>query len=230
VARHPSLQAIFVSERRERPLQVVRRNIDLPWEGMDWTALGTEEQEAKFREFVQNDRLDGYDLALGPLMRFALMRIGPEHHRFVWGSHHLLVDGWSSQLVLNEVFDVYDRLARGEAAPAGKSLVFRSYVEWLLKQDWADVEKFFRTHLSGMKAPTPMVVDRFSGSTGPTTREARTEEATLSAAGTSQLKAFARARKMTLNTVVQAAWGLLLNRYSSELGYDFWPLRAYRER
>ncbi len=216
VAHHPSLRTVFTWEKRKQPLQVVRQHIDLVWERLDWTSLGPEEQEQQLEAFLSKDRAIGCDLNKGPLMRFALIRLADDRCRFVWSNHHLLVDGWSLQLVLNEVLDVYDRLARGEAAANGRRAPFRNYVEWLLGQNRTEAETFFREHLAGVTTPTPLASDRPSGGTGATSTGFASERITFSAAETSQLKVFARAQKLTLNTLMQAAWGLLLYRYCGE--------------
>ncbi|HEX5707326.1 MAG TPA: amino acid adenylation domain-containing protein, partial [Pyrinomonadaceae bacterium] len=93
--RHPALRTSFVWHGVEQPLQIVHKGVGLPVEQLDWRALSTPEQEARFESFLGEDRARGLDLTEAPLMRLTLVRLTDESYRFVWSHHHLLLDGWS---------------------------------------------------------------------------------------------------------------------------------------
>src|SRR3569833_3419000 len=154
-ARHPAMRTVFVWEKRERPLQAVLESLPLPWTQLDWTDAPAAEQDARFENFLAEDRRSPCDLARGPLMRVALIRLGPQRYRCVWSSHHILMDGWSGPIVLGELFARYEAAARRETFDPPTARPFKDYVEWLVKQDGDARRQFFTPYLAGFAPPTP---------------------------------------------------------------------------
>jgi NRPS condensation-like uncharacterized protein len=111
VELHPVLRTLFVWEGREKPLQVVRKTVDLPWEEQEWYGFQESQQQERLQDFLNADRARGFALNEAPLMRLTLIRISEEKCQFIWSHHHLLMDGWSVFYVLGQVFETY----RGDA-------------------------------------------------------------------------------------------------------------------
>jgi amino acid adenylation domain-containing protein len=216
VDRHPSLRSSFVWESLGEPLQVVRRNVAVPVEELDWRGLSVEARGARLSSFLEEDRRRGFDLARAPLMRLVLARVEEETYNFIWSHHHLLLDGWSLSLLWREVFTAYEALERGDAPALPPARSFRDYVAWLRRQDAPRPEQFWRETLRGFNAPTPLAVDRPAPEAPAGGSPTGQREARLTAQATTSLQAFARRHRLTLNTVLQGAWALLLSRYSGE--------------
>ncbi|HWS55797.1 MAG TPA: amino acid adenylation domain-containing protein, partial [Pyrinomonadaceae bacterium] len=217
VERHPLLRTSFHWKEAGKALQVVRRRVPLPLARMDWSGLSEAEQEARLREFIEEDRQRAFDLASAPLMRLALIELGGDRHRLVWTHHHLLLDGWSLSALLAEVFSSYEALAGGRRpAPPPPPRPFRDYVAWLQRQDMARAESFWREYLRGFTAPTPLPLARQpAASRGPAPARGHAEhKAVLTGEATEALWRLARTHRITLNTVVQGAWAVLLSRYA----------------
>ncbi|MEK7326066.1 MAG: condensation domain-containing protein, partial [Chloroflexota bacterium] len=210
--RHPILRTAFVWEGLEEPLQVVQRQVELPLMSFDWRDLSRDQQEAQLDTFLQADKAQGFALSQAPLMRLALMQTGADTHYFVWSHHHLLLDGWSLPLLLQEVFAFYEAHQQGQAIQPESARPYRDYIAWLQERDAAQAESFWRRTLKGFAAPTPLVVDRkLKDET-----EYAVERTRLSAEITSALQSLARAQQVTLSTILQGAWAILLHRYSGE--------------
>ena len=221
VARHEALRTQFVWERRERPLQVVRREVELPWEELDWRGLPEAEREPRLDALLSADHARGFDLDRAPLLRATLVQWQAGEARFVWSFHHLILDGWSISLVLTEVLAVYTALAAGREEELGELPAPRpygDYIAWLKRQDPAEAEAFWRRELANLDEPTPLPFDGSS-------EEGREEEkdsswaseqelARLPAETVRGLTAFARGNRLTLSTLFQGAWALLLARLS----------------
>src|SRR6266850_834097 len=216
VNRHPVLRTAFVWEGVNEPVQIVHPRLELPIERLDWSALPPEDQERRLETYLETDRRRSFPLARAPLMRLALIRLSAEAHRFVWTHHHLLLDGWSVPLVMKEVFDHYSALREGRELHLPRPGPYQAYVTWLKKQSLSEAEAYWRGKLTGFSAPTRLAVDR--GETGMAgSREGYDEQQLkLSAATTSALNAWARTHHLTLNTLAQAAWAILLSRYSGD--------------
>ncbi len=213
IARHPALRTSFHWEGVEKPLQVVHRDAEAPWEDEDWRPLPAEEQERRLDAYLRADRERGFDLARPPLLRFALIRTAADAHWFVFSSHHLLLDGWSKAVVMQEVFAEYEALRRGEAWQARRPRPYRDYVLWLQGQELGAAERFWREHLRGFAAPPPLALP--PAEPAPAGAERFQEgQIRLSEEATTALNALARGRRLTLNTITQGLWALLLARYA----------------
>jgi amino acid adenylation domain-containing protein len=214
--RHPSLRTAFYWEELSEPLQVVHRQVELPWVEEDWRGLSPSEQQGRFEAFLEVDRVRGFELGQAPLMRCALLRVAEDAYQFVWSHHHLLLDGWSLPLVLKEVLAYYEAYCGGRELRLERPRPYRDYIVWLQQQDLAQAERFWREALRGLTAPTPLPIGRSEG-VGLERQPCYAERGLrVSAAVTGRLQALAREHRLTLNTLVQGAWALLLSRYSGE--------------
>ncbi|MCA1568631.1 MAG: amino acid adenylation domain-containing protein, partial [Acidobacteria bacterium] len=216
LGRHAILRTAFVWEGLDMPLQVVRRETGLPLEVSDWRALDASAREERLEAFLEADRARGFELSEAPLMRLFLFRLEEDSYRFVWTSHHLLLDGWSMALLLGELFGRYEALVRGAEAAVEPVKPYRDYIAWLQRQDSSKAEAYWRRTLAGFTAPTPLGIGRVS--LGSTRQEAQYDrrQVALPADLTAGLQTFARLNRLTLGTVMQGAWALLLSRYSAE--------------
>jgi surfactin family lipopeptide synthetase C len=131
VHRHPILRTAFYWEELSEPLQVVQRQVELPWEQRDWRGLSSLEQHGWLEAFLEADRARGFDLGQAPVMRCALLREAEDTYRFVWSSHHLLLDGWSLSLLLKEVLAFYEAYCRGRELRLESPRPYRDYIAWL---------------------------------------------------------------------------------------------------
>nr|UUG66814.1 Lyd4 [Streptomyces sp.] len=201
VARHPNLAARFVTDHLAEPVQIIPKHPSVPWTvvhgdgGND--SLGGDGG-------VDQALLDAELAACSKLtdeapLRVLIHRTAPDRHTLVLSVHHIVVDGWSLQILLREIFAVYRQEALAPA-PA-----FRGYVEWLAAQDRDAAQRHWRQVLAGLDAPT--LVDQ-AGRPGTGARALL--RADLPASTTRALERLARARNTTLNIVLQAAWARLL--------------------
>jgi amino acid adenylation domain-containing protein/non-ribosomal peptide synthase protein (TIGR01720 family) len=217
VERHPLLRTAFVWERVGKPLQVVRRTVALPWEELDWRGVPEVEQKARLETLLREARERGFQLAKAPLMRLTLIRTGDDIDEFVWSHHHLLLDGWTLAILCKEVFIIYEALSKVQASRPERPRPYRDYILWLQQQDLKRAASFWRRTLRGFTAPTALGIAR-APSTGGELPEAASDEqsARLPADTTAALQTLARQHRLTLNTVMQGVWALLLGRFSGE--------------
>jgi amino acid adenylation domain-containing protein len=213
VERHGVLRTAFFWEGLDEPLQVVRKSFSLPWQELDWRGLPADEQQRRFEELRHRDRHTPLALGKAPLMRFSLIRLDRELG-FIWTFHHLLLDGWSVPLLVQELGAVYTALQEGREPALPPVRPFGEYVVWLQKQDLLRAELFWRRELAGFAAPTPLGIDHPAGTGG---ASGYAEHTSLVSRGvTAGLQALATRHKLTLQTVTLGAWALLLSRYGGE--------------
>ena len=212
VARHPILRTAFFWEDLETPRQVVFQEVDLRVDHASWRGLGTGEQRERLASYLEVDRERGFELADAPLLRLALFELEEDVHQLVWTQHHLVSDGWSQGQVLRELLSAYAAFGAGREPALPPAAGFRDYLTWLKRQDLGTAEAFWRRMLSGLTAPTFLAVR--GGRVEPDGREERRRDLALPAAVSSAARQVAQRRRLTLNTLVQGAWALLLAQES----------------
>lgn len=216
VARHTSLRTGFYWEDINKPLQVIYQKVELPIEHKDWRELTPVEQQLQFESFLKCDHDLGLDLSQECLMRITLFRLGEDDYKLVWTSHFINMDGWSVAIVLSEFVQLYEAFCQEEqnlSLTPGSS--FKNYITWLQHQDFDKAETFWREKLKGLKAPTPLnhlYVNQSSNQE----QETYLKRRFLSETTTKALKSLGRRYQLTLNTVIQATWAVLLSRYTGK--------------
>src|SRR5258708_39227154 len=121
------------------------------WDHQDWRKWSRDEQAIRWQEFLVIDRRRNFDLRQPPLMRLNLFQTGDSEHQFVWSHPHILLDGWSVQLLLNDLFACYAAECEGRKSSLPPVRPYREYIAWLQRQDRRDAEKFWRSQLRGFE-------------------------------------------------------------------------------
>ncbi|BAZ11501.1 amino acid adenylation domain protein [Calothrix sp. NIES-4071] len=216
VERHPILRTAFVWEKLEKPIQVVGRQVTLPWEEHDFRGVSPDQQQKQLEVLQLKERLRGFDISKAPLMRFTLIRLQQTTYHFIWSHHHLLLDGWSVPLVLKEVIAYYKAFCQGENLYLERPRPYRDYIGWLQQQNIAQAEVFWRSMLKGFTTPTPLRKNLVSQRLPNQKVSYCEQERKLSATCTAALQTLAHQHQVTLNTFIQGSVALLLSRYSGE--------------
>lgn len=216
VKRHPVLRTLVVWEKQEKPLQVVCKQVELPWQNYDWRSLSATEQQERLEAFLQADRVQGFVLDKAPLMRFTLIQVADDTYEFVWSFHHLLIDGWSWPILCKEVFAFYNALLKGNYLYLNTPRPYRYYINWLQQQDLRAAETFWRQQLHGFTTPTRLLLDRGEAHNLQQPKSYHEQHSCLSATITAALQSQAQQYHLTISTFVQAAWAILLSRYTDE--------------
>ena len=209
LARHGVLRSRFLLG--ERPLQLVQAEVALDWQSFDWREQG--DFDAALQAFCTSERERGFDLQQAPLLRLALIQRGAGDFVLVWTLHHLLLDGWSNGLLFAEVLALYhgDRLP----APGGQ---FRDYIGWIDGQGAEAEQAFWREQLAQLDGATriagclPCPAPEQGHARHPLPLDATTEQ---------RIRSHAQRHGLTLNTLVQAAWALLLARLTGKRSLCF---------
>ncbi|MFQ6212491.1 condensation domain-containing protein, partial [Bacillus mobilis] len=201
--RHDNLRAAFCHEGLREPVQVILAEVDTPWREVDLTGLPEAEIAAEADRLTREDRRTRFDLGRAPLLRFTLLRTGPQQHRFIVSTHHILVDGWSRPILMEELFLLYRHGDGRRLPPAGR---YRDFLAWLARHERTEAEARWREALDGLDGPTLLApADRARRPLRPESTSIEVPEAETEA-----LASVARGLGVTVNTVVQSAWALLL--------------------
>ncbi|PPS63279.1 non-ribosomal peptide synthetase [Pseudomonas sp. BRM28] len=209
IARHEILRTGFWSANElNEPLQVVYKHATLPVRRLARQA--TTFDEKALQRILEADCAEGFDLLQAPLTRLTLIDLGEHKHHLIWTSHHILMDGWSSSRLLGEVLELY----HGRTPPAKRGQ-YRDHIQWLQNQSQASLEQFWKHKLHDLEGPTLL-----AGSIAPRPAGDLQGHAALylhwDEARTQRLREQTQRLRITPNTLIQAVWLLLLQRYTGQ--------------
>ncbi|MFF4764683.1 amino acid adenylation domain-containing protein, partial [Streptomyces sp. NPDC001292] len=202
--RHASLRTGFRQPAgMQSPVQVVVEGVELPWREVDLSGLSDAEAGAEAHRLAEED-LAPFDLAVPPLMRLLLVKRGADRYRMVLTMHHIVTDGWSLPILFGELSRIY--AAGGDASALPPVPPYRDYLAWLARQDEEAASEAWRSVLAGAHEPTLVApVER-----GAESVPSRHVTVRLDEPRTAALREMARATGLTLNTLVQGAWAVLV--------------------
>ncbi|MDO1477941.1 non-ribosomal peptide synthetase [Rhodococcus ruber] len=209
--RHPALRTCFRPRKDGRTAGLVVRDIEAPWRSVDLTGLAVDESERRLAALLAEDLRDWFDLTRPPLIRWLFVRFGPDDVRLVLTAHHIVVDGWSTPILVRELLEIY--AAGGTATGLAPVRPYRDYLAWLDRQDHDAARALWRESLDGLTEPSLVAPPGATRATTPTAALAVDVPAGLH----DRLTGLARDAGVTLNTVLQTGWALLL---SGLLGRD----------
>ncbi len=208
---HPALRTSFHWDGLDKPLQVVHRQVTPPARCEDWSCEPEDEQSARLDQLMAEDRATGFDLTSPPLQRLYLVRLDADRHVLAWTHHHLLLDGWSVPVFMNEVMTHYQVLLTGGPRPA-PAPPFRDYIAWLDRQDMSAARQFWSEALRDVE-PRPLPGLRPLDPRHPTGEPQR--RAVSIAGGLEDRLSDAAARhQVTFSTLLHAAWAAVLSSYT----------------
>ena len=220
INRHTILRTAFLTLATSEPLQLVSQTVDLPWEILDWQHLSEQRQGILLKKWLSEDKARSFVLEKAPLMRLTLVKLTKNTSQFIWSCHHLLLDGWSCAILIKEVLTYYKSLSQGAQLTLPSTIPYKVFIKWLLTQDRFSAETFWKKQLKGFETPTTLsllkeviTTDQLDG--------LAIGRLTFDEIQTKQIEAFTRTNHITLNTLVQGSWAILLSRYTRELDVIF---------
>ncbi|BBZ70869.1 non-ribosomal peptide synthetase [Mycobacterium paraseoulense] len=203
LVRHPNLRASFFSRGIARPVQIVPSRVELPWR----TVMAAPEDLGAL-EVAERRR--PFDLERGPVIRFLLIELPGPRWRLVLTAHHIVIDGWSLPVFVNEMMILYQAGGAPSALPRAPR-PYRDYIGWLARRDSEAGQRVWRRHLEGLPGPT-LLSAALGSAEGRRTGLPRTTELRMPAEASARLVEQARSRGITVNTLMQVAWALVLSR------------------
>ena len=215
LTRHPNLRASFFSQGIPRPVQIVPSRVELPWH-----QVAAEPEDVATLEAAERRR--PFDLERGPAIRFLLVELPSAYWRLVITAHHIVIDGWSLPVFVNEMMILYQAGGDVEALP-GSPRPYRDYIGWLASRDQAASEQIWRRHLADLPGPTFLSAalgGEGSTNSGSIRLPSRTE-LRMDPQATAQLVDGARSRGVTINTLLQMAWALVVSRLTDRTDVVF---------
>ncbi|SDI16727.1 non-ribosomal peptide synthase domain TIGR01720/amino acid adenylation domain-containing protein [Pseudomonas flavescens] len=210
IQRHDALRASFDLDQHGDMLQIIHRHAPLRLDYLDWSAHPRDQHEADLQRLLEQERQQGFDLLARPPFSLRLIRRAPQQYWFILSNHHILIDAWCRSLLLQDFFALYQ--GKPTTPPAAR---YRDFIAWLQEQGEEAAIQAWREELQGVERPTWLPYDR------PPQRQGGQSQIgdrylQLPRSEGRALRELAQRYQLTVNTFTQAAWALVMQRYSGD--------------
>ena len=210
VKRHSVLRSTVHWKNLKKPLQLVHPEQRVNWKFFDWSSHTAENKKQKLEKLKQTDRQTGINFENAPLLNVIIIQMEPQNFCLLWRCHHLLLDGWSSSNILQDVFTYYNAFCDNTEPVLEHLPPYKSYLKWLKSTDEKAAKLFWKTTFDGF-GKSFLFQDAEKQKLAISNIAAK--KIKLSKSATTELSTFAKHTKVTLNTVLQGLWTMLLCRY-----------------
>ncbi|MGD2089466.1 MAG: amino acid adenylation domain-containing protein, partial [Candidatus Aminicenantes bacterium] len=203
------LRTVFRWEKLEKPVQIILKEHKIQLKYYDYSNKNPGEKQKWLEQTKVKDRKEKFNLQEVPF-RIILCKVEPDNHEMIISNHHILYDGWSNGIILEEFFKAYNDLTAGKELQRPVKTRFREFVKWIQHRDLDEQEKFWRDYLKGFDTLTELTIKRRKG------KEIFITERfgiTLSRELKDKLEGFVKNHKITLAAFLYSAWGILLQKY-----------------
>ncbi|RSN59717.1 non-ribosomal peptide synthetase [Streptomyces sp. WAC 04229] len=214
VDRHAALRACFRYVSGAQMVQVIARDAEIPWRETDLSGLPDDAADSEVDRLAANEVAERLHIETAPLMKLHLIRLGPERHRLVHTLHHVLVDGWSMPVIHRELAAIY--AADGDASGLPPTGSYRDYLAWLGRQDKEAARAAWRDQFAGLSTPTTI-----APADPARVPDIDTVVLELPTHLTQDLANLARRHDLTLNSIVQGAWAVVLSQLAGRTDVVF---------
>ncbi|MEJ6981954.1 amino acid adenylation domain-containing protein [Pedobacter sp. P351] len=217
ILRHHSiLRSAFYYDSFSTPVQCVYNEVALSVKELDFRDLNERDQAAAVEKYEAEDRNTGFDFKKPPLTRFTLIRLSEDRYRMIWTTHHILFDGWSLPILMEEFLTIYEQLASGIKVKDAEEDRYEDYIRYIERVDKEEEEQYWRDYLKGIEHSTllPFIGTTTERTTG--TGEYRSMSFFLDGVTTEKIQNYAQKHRVTVNTLMQGVWSYLLHQYTGK--------------
>ena len=220
--QHTALRAAFIVDVLSIPVQVIHKQVEMPFALLDYSHLNKEEQDAALSSFLESDFRQGFDLQAPPLMRITLIRLNSKLYRMVWTRYHIVLDGWSNSVLIGEFLQAYTALVKGNKPAVREEDNYGDYIRYIAGIDHHAAAHFWKNRMAGFsKSLLPFAGNIQDHERNKGDGKVRHEFLRMSPALTEDLKQYCQGQQITMNTLIQGVWSLLLGRYTGSRDIGF---------
>jgi amino acid adenylation domain-containing protein len=212
IDRHDILRTIFIYEKVERPVQVVLKKMNASIYYDDISDFDENEKVKRINDFKIKNKTRGFDLSKDILIRFSIFKIAKQRYEIIWSFHHIIMDGWSISILTQEILRLYHHLKKGGMLHLSPSPPYKNYIRWIEKQDKQKALTYWKNYLQDYEEPA-FIAGRIPGKE--MKYESREYRFFLDKGLTRALERISNENRVTINTIFQVLWGILLQKYNN---------------
>lgn len=215
IENHTILRTGFITDKVKIPIQFVNKKVEVPFLFFDYSQLPEAEADVKFGKYLISDSKEEFSFTNPPLMRITLVKFGESRYKMVWTRHHILLDGWSNQILLKEILTCYTQILKGITPPAQKEDLFEDHIKYLKSIDSYKEKAFWKEYFNGFEQSSLMpftseLLERNKGK-----GEYNRETLILDKEYTQKVQDLSKSFQVTINTLMQGVWAIVLSKYTN---------------
>ncbi|MEM8908412.1 MAG: condensation domain-containing protein, partial [Bacteroidota bacterium] len=216
MGNHSILRTAFFADQLSIPVQCVFEKVALPFEVLDYSILHGAALEREIRLFLEQDHQKGFDFSVAPLTRITFLKLSEHKYKMIWTCHHILIDGWSTPVIMEELLTAYGDLLAGKTLVPKTEDLFEDYIHYINARDEAEEETFWTNYLEDFQQASllPFVASDLERNKG--VGEQPLLDLNYDSEATERIRHFAQQNHLTVNTLVQGIWSLLLSTYTGQ--------------
>ncbi|MEP7253816.1 MAG: amino acid adenylation domain-containing protein, partial [Ginsengibacter sp.] len=214
VKRHSILRTAFYNDKFNIPVQCVYKEVALPMELLDYSAMPADEMNSALKEYKKTERERALDFKSAPLSRIAMIRLPNDRYKMIWTYHHIISDGWSMAVLMEEFLNTYELLSEGQSIEIKQADNYEDYIRYIESVDKNQEQAYWKNYLKNIESGTLLP---FIDKTSELTKGAGTYDSVyikLDIEKARQVQNFVRDSHLTLNTLMQGVWSYLLHAYT----------------
>ncbi|MEO6638394.1 MAG: amino acid adenylation domain-containing protein, partial [Ginsengibacter sp.] len=214
VKRHSILRTAFYNDKFNIPVQCVYKEVALPMELLDYSAMPADEMSSAIKEYKKTERERGLDFKSAPLMRIAMMRLPNDRYKMIWTYHHIISDGWSMAVLMEEFLKTYELLSDRQSLEIKQPDNYEEYIRYIERVDKNEEQAYWKNYLKNIESGTLLP---FIDKTSELTKGVGTYDSVyikLDIEKARQVQDFVRDSHLTVNTLMQGVWSYLLHAYT----------------
>ncbi|MBK3493951.1 amino acid adenylation domain-containing protein [Viridibacillus sp. YIM B01967] len=211
IERHDILRTVFEYHNLKQPHQVVMRKRPIEIRIKDLTHLNGEKQKQYIDKFKQEDLSHTFDLSKDLLMRMTLFKTSANTSKFLWSFHHILMDGWCIGILIRELYLFYRSSMEKEQVHLEEAIPYHNYINWLERQDKSGSLAYWKKYMSDYMSNC--YLPDYQNGLSKILNDRREVNFVISRNDYKALKDISKKEKVTVSTVFQTIWGILLQKY-----------------
>ncbi|MCC3380887.1 non-ribosomal peptide synthetase, partial [Paenibacillus farraposensis] len=212
VQRHAALRTNFYNGWGD-PVQIVYRTKRSEFNYEDLRGMEQLQREAYIRNYIDDDRNRGFDLTQDPLLRVSVLHKGEADYLLMWSFHHIIMDGWCVPLITQEVFETYFAISQQREPEFLPALPYSRYIEWLDRQDDQAAAEYWSDYLADYEQHTQ--IPQAKAQNKPEAYVSKQIVCELGKDLTGRIEQAAKRYQVTVSTLMQTVWGIVLQKYNS---------------
>lgn len=210
IDRYDVLRTSFVHEKIRVPRQVVLDHRPIKIDFQDFRGMDGESQKEKIQQYRDANKERGFDLTRDPLLRVGILQTSDSDYIMVWTYHHIILDGWAQGIIVGELLDSYIAELQGKPLHLPAPIPYQNYINWLSKQDVPSSREFWKAYLEGYTRPTGFP----QAAAKPSDFVQEVCSLTFPPALQAKFEQLARDLQVTVSTLFQCVWALMLQGYN----------------
>jgi len=216
--RHDILRTAFIQKQGKRLLQAVLKEREIDFFYKD---ISKKDDKSDYLiQFKEEDKKRSFNLSKDVLMRVSIFKTGDAEYEFTWSFHHILIDGWCIGILISEFFEIYHSFLENRPYRLPEVKQYKTYIQWLEKQDKEISKNYWRNYLDGNEEAV-VIPGRISFKAVDSVYKQQKAVFQLEEEKTDRLNHLTVRNNVTLNTLIQAVWGVLLGKYNGKTDVVF---------